>query len=87
MSANLPNVLTPIPENQRLAHLGRSLGGTHDGFPLSCAEPGGERHVPQTHLLRAIDRFVELDRVRAYLAPFYSETARPSIHPELLTPC
>src|SRR5271163_1856136 len=43
-----------------------------------------ERHVPDTHLLRAIDRFVELDGVRAYLAPFYSETGRPSIDPELL---
>jgi len=29
-----------------------------------------ERHVPETHLLRAIDRFVELDGVRAHLAPF-----------------
>ena len=26
-----------------------------------------ERHVPETHLLRAIDRFVELDGIRAYL--------------------
>src|SRR5215475_10763683 len=43
-----------------------------------------ERHVPETHLLRAIDRFVELDGVRAYLAPFYSETGRPSIDPELM---
>ena len=43
-----------------------------------------ERHVPETHLLRAIDRFVELDGVRVYLAPFYSETGRPSIDPELL---
>jgi transposase len=43
-----------------------------------------ERHVPETHLLRAIDRFVELDGVRAHLAPFYSETGRPSIDPELL---
>jgi hypothetical protein len=32
-----------------------------------------ERHVPETHLLRAIDRFVDLDGVRAYLAPFYSD--------------
>jgi hypothetical protein len=24
-----------------------------------------ERHVPEKHLLRAIDRFVELDEVRA----------------------
>jgi hypothetical protein len=43
-----------------------------------------ERHVPGKHLLRAIDRFVELDGVRAHLAPFYSATGRPSIDPELL---
>src|SRR5258708_37617889 len=43
-----------------------------------------ERHVPETHLLRAIDRFVDLDGVRAHLAPFYSEIERPSIDPELL---
>lgn len=44
-----------------------------------------ERHVPADHLLRAIDRFVELDGLRAHLAPFYSATGRPSIDPELLT--
>src|SRR6202790_5852567 len=43
-----------------------------------------ERHVPEPHLLRAIDRFVDLDGVRSHLAPFYSETGRPSIDPELL---
>src|SRR5258708_7847436 len=43
-----------------------------------------ERHVPETHLLRSIDRFVELDGVRRELAPFYSEVGRPSIDPELL---
>jgi transposase len=43
-----------------------------------------ERHVPQRHLLRGIDRFVDLDGVRGHLAPFYSETGRPSIDPELL---
>src|ERR1051325_3998536 len=43
-----------------------------------------ERHVPERHLLRAIDRFVELDGLRQELAPFYSETGRPSIDPELL---
>jgi len=43
-----------------------------------------ERRVPETHLLRAIDRFVDLDGVRASLAPFYSDTGRPSIDPELL---
>src|SRR5205085_1412038 len=43
-----------------------------------------ERHVPETHLLRSIDRFVELDGLRQELAPFYSEKGRPSIDPELL---
>jgi len=37
-----------------------------------------ERQMPEGHLLRAIDRFVDLGRVRAHLAPFYSETGRPS---------
>ena len=31
-----------------------------------------ERHVPEKHLLRAIDRFVDLSGVREHLAPFYS---------------
>ena len=43
-----------------------------------------ERHVPEKHLLRSIDRFVELDGLRRELAPFYSEMGRPSIDPELL---
>src|ERR1700724_1449589 len=43
-----------------------------------------ERHVPEGHLLRSIDRFVELDGLRRELAPFYSEMGRPSIDPELL---
>ena len=43
-----------------------------------------EDHVPASHLLRSIDRFVELSELRAQLAPFYSSTGRPSIDPELL---
>src|ERR1700726_4900279 len=43
-----------------------------------------ERHVPETHLLRSIDRFVEFEGLRQELAPFYSEVGRPSIDPELL---
>jgi len=41
-------------------------------------------HVPQEHLLRSIDRFVDLTSVRTHLADFYSHTGRPSIDPELL---
>ena len=43
-----------------------------------------ERHVPAGHRLRAIDRFVDLEEVRAHVAPFYSPIGRPSIDPELL---
>ena len=37
-----------------------------------------------THLLRSIDRFVDLSSIRPHLAEFYSHTGRPSIDPELL---
>lgn len=43
-----------------------------------------ERHVPQDHLLRAIDLFVDLEGMRAHLAGSYSPIGRPSINPELL---
>ncbi len=43
-----------------------------------------ERHVPDNHLLRRIDRFVDLSEVRAHLEPYYSEVGRPSIDPELM---
>ncbi len=41
-------------------------------------------HVPQDHLLRSIDRFVDLSDIRQHLSVFYSHTGRPSIDPELL---
>jgi transposase len=43
-----------------------------------------ERHVPADHLLRWIDRFVDLSDIREHLRSFYSETGRPSIDPELM---
>src|SRR5580700_10000865 len=41
-------------------------------------------HVPADHLLRSIDRFVDLSELRRELAPFYSTLGRPSIDPELM---
>ena len=38
----------------------------------------------QDHLLRSIDRFVDLSRIRTHVAEFYSHTGRSSIDPELL---
>jgi transposase len=43
-----------------------------------------EDHVPPDHLLRAMDRFVDLGDMRRHLAPFYSSTGRPSVDPELM---
>jgi transposase len=43
-----------------------------------------DAHVPGDHLLRSIDRFVDLSEVRRDLAPFYSFMGRPSVDPELM---
>ena len=41
-------------------------------------------HVPSDHLLRGIDRYLDLGNLRRHLAPFYSHTGRPSVDPELM---
>ena len=41
-------------------------------------------HIPEDHLLRRIDRFLDLEKVRTELRPFYSSIGRPSIDPELM---
>ena len=43
-----------------------------------------EDHVPADHLLRRIDRLLDLGEVRRQLKPFYSHTGRPSVDPELM---
>lgn len=43
-----------------------------------------DSHVPADHLLRSIDRFVDLTGLRQELAPCYSPTGRPSVDPELM---
>lgn len=43
-----------------------------------------ERHVPDNHMLREIDRFLDVDGMRQKLRPFYSHIGRPSIDPELI---
>ncbi|MDH3647027.1 MAG: transposase [Gammaproteobacteria bacterium] len=40
--------------------------------------------VPEDHLLRSIDCFLDLSDLRQHLAPYYSHTGRPSIDPELM---
>jgi transposase len=41
-------------------------------------------HIPSSHLLRGVDRFLDLNELRKHLAPFYSHTGRPSIDPMLM---
>ena len=43
-----------------------------------------EEVVPEDHLLRHIDRFLDFPDLREHLAPYYSHTGRPSIDPELM---
>ena len=43
-----------------------------------------EDHVQADNLLRSIDRFVDLDGIREHVRPYYSDTGRPSIDPELM---
>lgn len=43
-----------------------------------------EDHIPANHLLRSINRCLDLSDLRHYLADFYIPIGRPSIDPELM---
>jgi Transposase domain (DUF772) len=43
-----------------------------------------DEHVPADHLLRGIDRHLDLADLRQSLKPFYSPIGRPSVDPELM---
>ncbi|KUP94665.1 hypothetical protein TRIHO_05910 [Tritonibacter horizontis] len=60
------------------------MGPRQEAQPALFYEFSLEDHIPQYHLLRSIDRFVDLSGIRTYLADFYSHTGRPSVDPELL---
>ncbi len=49
-------------------------GALFHGFDL-------ERHVPADHLVRSIDRFVDLGGLRQRLRPFYSDMGAPRSTP------
>src|SRR3954463_6792980 len=60
------------------------MGERQTDHPALFYEFNLERHVPGDHLLRSIDRFVDLGDIREQLRPFYSDTGRPSVDPELM---
>ncbi len=43
-----------------------------------------EDHIPQDHLLRRVDRFLDFSALHQELSSLYSHTGRPSIDPELM---
>jgi hypothetical protein len=43
-----------------------------------------EHVVPAKHLLRSIDRCLDLSDLRQHLSDYFSHTGRPSIDPELM---
>ena len=59
---------------------GRTAGDA--GGAVLGLQPWAAR--PDGHLLRKIDRFVDLSEVRTHLEPYYSDVGRPSIDPELM---
>jgi transposase len=43
-----------------------------------------EEQIPEDHLLRLLDRYIDFSFVRERFKTFYSSTGRPSIDPEVL---
>ena len=60
--------------------MGRVPAGQNNLFYEFCLE----KHVPQGHVLRALDRFLDFAQIREHLAAYYSDIGRPSIDPELM---
>jgi len=60
--------------------MGQLPAGQNQLFYELCIDD----YVPQDHLLRQIDPFLDLNQLRQYLSTYYSHTGRPSIDPELM---
>jgi transposase len=63
-----------------VAMMGQQTGGQEKLFYAFNLE----QVVPAKHLLRGIDRCLDLSDLRQHLSDFYSHTGRPSIDPELM---
>lgn len=58
--------------------------GKQDAAPELFYDFRLDDHVPPDHMLRGIDRFLDLSLLRVELASFYSTIGRPSIDPDLM---
>ena len=43
-----------------------------------------ENHIPEDHLLRQVDQFLDFEPIKEHLKPYYSHIGRPSVDPELM---
>lgn len=50
------------------------MGPRQEAQPALFSEFSLEDHIPMDHVLRSIDRFVDLSSIRAHLADFDSHT-------------
>ena len=66
--------------SEGLEMMGRQAGGQERLFYTFNLED----HVPANHLLRRIDRCLDLSGLHQHLAEHYSQIGRPSIDPELM---
>ncbi len=55
--------------------MGQLPAGQNQLFYEFCLE----KHVPEKHVLRALDRFLDFAQVREHLRPSYSEIGRPQL--------
>ncbi len=53
--------------------MGRLPAGQNQLFYEFCLE----KFVPEKHVLRALDRFLDFSQMRKHLAPYYSVIGRP----------
>lgn len=60
--------------------MGRLPVGQNELFYEFCLE----EQVPQKHVLRGLDRFLDFTEIRKHLRAYYSDIGRPSIDPELM---
>jgi transposase len=69
-----------IGQQESTEHMGQLSSGQERLFYSFNLED----HIPANHLLRSIDKCLDLSDLRHYLADFYSPIGRPSIDPELM---
>lgn len=72
--------MKPLISLENIAMMGRQSVGQEQFFYNFNLED----HVPSDHMLRGIDRCLDLSNLHQHLTPFYSHTGRPSIDPELM---